>query len=171
MHQRAWKGSVNREKGDLDQFRDSSFCCQDIISKHHSQISNNSPIQKKPRDCQSARVHRSGKRLPEYHVKLFGAFLSMTSEENDDQQRRGGPMPQHCPLSVGLYLHCFQTCVLLSVHSSKISRALCTGSSQKDTMCLFSAKHSPMCLPRGKHPLKRQFPEKHYMTLLVLQRN
>jgi hypothetical protein len=38
-------------------------------------------------------------------------------------------------------------------------------------MCLFSAKHLPRSLLQRKHPLIRQFPEKHHMIQLSLQRN
>jgi hypothetical protein len=43
--------------------------------------------------------------------------------------------------------------------------------SRKNTTCPFSAKHPPMCLLQQKHPLIRQFPEKHHITQMGLQRN
>jgi hypothetical protein len=67
------------------------------------------------------------------------------------------------PLSVGLYLYLFQTSSVLSNISRKHHMPFFLGSLQKKktTMGLFSAKH----------PLIRQFLEKHRMTQLCLQRN
>jgi hypothetical protein len=45
------------------------------------------------------------------------------------------------------------------------------GSFQKNTICLFSAKHPATYLLQQKHPLIRQFPEKHHVTQSSLQRN
>ena len=84
------------------------------------------------------------------------------SPTETSKEWQGGPMPQHGPLSVGLYLSPFQTShVLSSIHSSKTSHALSPGSFQRNITCLFSAKH----------PVIRQSPEKHHMTQLSLQRN
>jgi hypothetical protein len=38
-------------------------------------------------------------------------------------------------------------------------------------MCLFSEKHPPTNLLQQKYPLIRQFPEKHHMIQVTLQRN
>jgi hypothetical protein len=48
------------------------------------------------------------------------------------QEWQGGPMPEHCPLFVGLYLDSFQTPhALSSTCSSRTSLALFPGSFQK----------------------------------------
>ena len=66
-------------------------------------------------------------------------------------------------LSVGFYLRSFQTSRdLLNTHSSKTPHALSPGSFRKPS--------SPMSVS-AKHPLIRQFPEKHHMTQLGLQQN
>ena len=73
-----------------------------------------------------------------------------SAKPNEDQQKKklqGEPMQEGCLLSVVLYLYSFQTSrVLSSVHTSKTSHVLSSGSFQKNTTCLFSAKHSPTCL-------------------------
>lgn len=75
---------------------------------------------------------------------------------------QGEPMPHCHPLSVGLYDYLDQTSrALSSVCSSKISHSLFPGSFQKNTTCLL----------QQKHPLIREFPEKHHVIQLSLQRN
>lgn len=86
----------------------------------------------------------------------------MSAKPNKEWQ--GEPKPQSHPLSIGLYLNCFQTSHVLSrVCSSKTSHAPFPGIFQKNTTCLFSTKH----------PLIRQFPEEktHHITQLSLQIN
>ena len=85
--------------------------------------------------------------------------------------RRTNGVQQH-PLSVGLHLYPFQaSSVLLSICSSNTSEASFPGSFQKNTTCLLSAKQPPTYLLQQKHPLIRQFSEKHHMTQQSLQRN
>ena len=84
-----------------------------------------------------------------FHQKFFDGITVYEVMTNNDQQRmvRRTNTTQHHPLSVGLYLYPFQTShVLSSVCYSKTSHAPFSGSFQKSTTCLFSAKHSPMCL-------------------------
>jgi hypothetical protein len=51
---------------------------------------------------------------------------------------------QSCSLSVGLYVHSFQTsCILLSITFSETPHALSPGSFQKNTMCLLQQNILP----------------------------
>ena len=82
------------------------------------------------------------------------------------KELQGKPMPEHRPLSVGLYFYSFLTsCVLSGICSSKTPHALLPGSIQH----LFSAKY-PRVSASAKHPLIRQFPEQHHMVPLSLQK-
>jgi hypothetical protein len=78
---------------------------------------------------------------------------------------------QHPPLSGYIYTlskyHTLSQASALAKHHMTFF-ASCF---EKNTKCLFSAKHLPMFLPQQKHTLIRQFPEKHHMTPLNLQRN
>ena len=77
---------------------------------------------------------------------------------------------QHHPFTIGPHLYLFQTShILSSICPSKTSHSLFQAASRK-IPCLL-AKHPPMCLLQQKHPLITQFPEKHHMTQLSLQRN
>lgn len=76
--------------------------------------------------------------------------------KNSGQQRvaRQTNTTQCSPLSVGLYLCPFQTShVFSSVRCSKTSHASFSGSFQKNTMFVFSAKHPPMCPLQQKHKI------------------
>ena len=151
----------------------SDHCCQDISSsvqsaavawstcKHHSQISNNSNPEETVSFCQSVWVHGSSKKLPEDHENFLSVSLYKVTTGDNQQRWQGKPMPHCHPLSVGLYLYTFQTSGVLSMSTLEKHHSLFLGGFQKNATCLFSAKH----------PLKRQFPEKHHMTQLSLQRN
>ena len=98
------------------------------------------------------------------------AFLSMKSwQMMTSKEWQGEPIPQVIVLvfvvvhsRFGLYLYPFQTFhILSSFCSSKMSHALFPGYFPKNTTCIFLAKY----------PLLRQFPEKHHMAQLSLQRN
>ena len=66
---------------------------------------------------------RQGERIPQSHQQR---------PVKTGQEWQGGPMPEHCPLFVGLYLDSFQTPhALSSTCSSRTSLALFPGSFQK----------------------------------------
>ena len=66
------------------------------------------------------------------------------SPTKPSKEWQGELMPQHHPLSIGLDLDPFQTsCVLSSIHSSKISHHALSLVSFEENTCIFSAKHLP----------------------------
>ena len=128
---------------------DSSLHCwqSSTLRKHQTLISSSGLIQKKPWDSANlnSKKQQEATSAPPEVLWCLSPYEVMTSEDqrrkrgkpkpehhqwrpvivrpNEDQQ--GEPMPEHCPLSVGLYLHSFQTSlVLLSIFSSKTLYAL-----------------------------------------------
>ena len=102
--------------------------------KHHSRISSSRSILKKPSDAnlpKSTAVARS-------QWNIMRSSLVHFSLQNH-QRKQGKSMPQHCPLSVGLYLYPFQTSRVLSRVCSK----------QNIT-----------------YPFSRQLPLKHHVSVL-----
>lgn len=114
--------------------------------------------------CQSTWVRESIKKPPEHHQKFVGVFLSMKSQQTiSSKEWQGEPIP-HSVRVFGVHrlLGSIYTLSKHHVFSRKISHALFSGTFQKNTTYLFPTKYRPMCLQQ-KHPLTRQFPEKHHM--------
>ena len=100
-------------------------------------------------------------------------YHTVSPAKSISKAQQSEPMLHPChPLSVGLYLYTFQFHLFSQTSTSaKHHMIFFQAASRKNTTCPFSAKHPPMCLLQQKHPLIRQFPEKHHMTQLSFQRN
>ena len=145
--------------------------------------------------CQLAQVGGRGKKLPEYY-KFFSEFLSMKSQSvmireeqrpasakpKEDQQRMARRTNARALSTVEVYLYPFLsityplkflflenvTCYFFQAASRKTG---CICSHQKILSHVCFSKTSSHVSASAKHPLIRQFPEKHHMAQLSLQRN
>jgi hypothetical protein len=124
------------------------------------------------RVCQLAQVHESYQEATRTPPEVLCCISFYKVTTNDDQQEvQREPIPHsvvHCLLGYIYTLskhHVFSQESAPAKHHMPFSQA-----ASRKTRRLFSAKYPPTYLLQQKHPLIRQFPEKHHMAQLSLQR-
>lgn len=126
------------------------------------------------------KVHGSIKKQPEYHQKIFGAFLSMKSPQMKFSKES---KVNQCKSVISCLLSCTYTLSKLYM-SSEISAPgkYCMPFHQEASRKIPHVCSQPIIFPgscfspnsthmsaSAKHPLIRLFPEKHRVTQLALQ--